>query len=338
MDIAEFYRDNDLVVMDAGAEKQDAGKVAVFGGPDFGTKLTPGFAALADLDTYVEENADRIAAAAKAGTRQPSRRFCRRLGDAIRAASARDRMEGDSVKSLLPLFQTILDDPEKADAHAKVAEHVAGLNRDIEAGQVRETRRARMLETLEGAPATLLLPLGAVVRLRKDFGSEPDSPGSSGRRSIQPKAGTYGIVVGAPASSEFPVRVAFGGVTGEDDGSFFPADDIENPATLFFDAEHLDVVGFARFADGTECRSAEPVATHLSREALPHLEWDADGTFELDEGHMMLYSGDRVLHVIFDPTDRGDEYQACAFYADRTLEDFIAIEDIEAPVPTPKGP
>lgn len=136
----------------------------------------------------------------------------------------------------------------------RVADELAAARRRIESID-------RLLGRASADPASLFLPVGAVVRMRPPARPETWEEG----RDAPPVPGSVGVVVGpVGGNSEWSLMVAFTEYT--DAGGTRWDRDAENPRRLYLDADDLEVVSLGTFLDGTPCRAVEFVQTHARPE------------------------------------------------------------------------
>lgn len=146
-------------------------------------------------------------------------------------------------------------------------------------------RLAAKLERLSNDPASLFLPIGARVRLKKDMGFPADWALDGGHYGPSPVAGSQGVVVGVPSRGEWGVLVAFPHAFRDTDGTRWLPDGLE-PIKIYFDAADLDMLEYGRFVDGRECRSAEFERTHVHDE------------YRDDYGDMVVIAGGKPWRIM----------------------------------------
>jgi hypothetical protein len=142
------------------------------------------------------------------------------------------------------------------------------LERDREDAAGHEIALARIRDLLSRCdvnPASLFFPLGATVRLNKDYRVHQMKDVSGGGLSgVYPKQGQVGVVKGMPDRGEFSVSVAFYGDIDCIDG--IQELDFDSPELLTIPAEDLEVVGLAQTVDAELFRSADLKRTHINGE------------------------------------------------------------------------
>lgn len=184
----------------------------------------------------------------------------------VRALTRRRREHAhraEEAASMLRVYESLDDridleaEPEGStfrEARARVAGNAADA-------QARVASTEALIARAKEDPASLFLPVGALVRMKVP--SRPET--WRGGREAPPRAGTPGVVVGpAFQDSEWSTKVAF--LDFEDDRGGRWSADADNPRTFFLDADDVEVVAFGRFLDGEACRSVDFVQTHARPE------------------------------------------------------------------------
>lgn len=148
-------------------------------------------------------------------------------------------------------------------------DYLARERDDAAVQEIAISRIRNLISRCDVNPASLFFPLGATVRLNKDYRVHQMKDVSGGGLSdMYPKEGQVGVIKGMPDRGEFSVSAAFYGDVDCLDGVHEL--DFDSPEVLTIPAEDLEVVGLARTVDGELFRSADLKRTHI------HGEFDED--------------------------------------------------------------
>jgi hypothetical protein len=250
-----------------------------------GAQVTPAFANPAALEAWFEREGGRIAGFVSRGWDVPPSPFLAK----VEAAFGRDRR--GFAKAVHEAEQALDYTRSTVDAFSKDDRPDANLRRILADRRARipleeaalADRRADLAafearaERLRTDPASLFLPIGALVRVKEEAGSRRTGPNHA-HGDMLPRAGTQGVVVGlTDAGRGWTVKVAFGR-TFRDRGTDEWSPEPESPIKMSFDAEDLEFVALGAFHDGTPCRSVAFAETHRQPEDLGKAD---PGTLEM---------------------------------------------------------
>lgn len=182
-----------------------------------------------------------------------------------------------------------------------------------------EIDRARQLAA--EAPSRLVLPLGATVRLKKDWDIPEYSaldPNMAWALVFRPAAGSVGVVIGnCIGSQEASLAVAFpdgAETTNGLSGKHYEEHLALSRSMLVSDVEVLE---YGTYLDGTICLSPDVVTTHAE-------VYDADDIAK----NMILHIGDHIMvaYADSDPFDEGVHFRKST----RELENLVDVNELES--------
>lgn len=127
------------------------------------------------------------------------------------------------------------------------------------------TQVESLLTVASSGSTTLFLPIGATVISKNEY-ALPDGRVHSSQGPC-PVKGSKGVVAGFNEQGDRAVKVVFfTDVIDADGETTWEADRDGEPLFIPFHADELEVLSLATFADGSPCRSAEFIQTHISNE------------------------------------------------------------------------
>lgn len=173
------------------------------------------------------------------------------------------RIEQDRQVNALFLAEAL--SPEVRDIYTKRIEQSKS---DITRLERHRSRIDELLKEARDASQALFLPIGAIVVSKENYNFSEDDWGLTGSRpGPQPQKGTKGVVVGFNERDDWAVKVVFfEDVMDADEETTWHADRDGEPLLIPFHAKDLEVLSLATFVDGSPCRCADFIQTHVSKD------------------------------------------------------------------------
>ena len=238
-----------------------------------GTQVSPVVAHPEALEAWFAREGGRIAGFIRRGWDVPPDAFLRRVEDVFAKGRLRFQNElRDAERSLRLNRQFITSFAEDEDPQTRTIVKESEASALVDEGKIASHQAAiqgvdALSARLREDPASLLLPVGALVRVRETAPSRQIGPPDLFDRGL-PRAGTEGVVVGlSDAKGGWTTLVAFGKPFIDRDGTEWMPE-IGEPMKMSFDADDLELVALGTFHDGTPCRSVAFSETHRRAEDL----------------------------------------------------------------------
>lgn len=246
----------------------------------------------------VSRHGDAIAFAAT--LEAPASAFKRRYLDGLAAARAEIADVERRLPALLERLSLMAASPDEDSLADEMMSLVSRTHANV---PVHRKVLQQAERTVEECPARLVLPLGAVVRLKDDYGYPEYSaldPRRHTARRIRPVAGTTAFVGGnGYCADEAGVVLLFTGAfeaVGEGPWNH-PAGQFGYP--LRVRPEDVDIVGLATDCEGAPFHGVEVVPTHRAR----YLDGDSAGRVLVlrNDGRVLCFKSGKYA----DPRDEG---------------------------------
>ena len=224
-----------------------------------GRQVSPVLADPGKVAGWLDANRGLVRGAVERGWDVPSRGLVERYAKSIDDATWKLKREHRKAEQDVARYRRSLS--ERSGAPEDEIKDLRWLEREVGAKAGALEARIASLQglrrRLDEDPVSLFLPVGATVRMKV-----PARPESwAGGRESPPVPGSLGIVVGyADEDREWSTKVAFLEFTDTYGDRW--SRDRERPLTTALDADDLEVVSLAAYADGTPCTSLDFVPTH----------------------------------------------------------------------------